>query len=210
MRKTSRLSTLLLAVALVPAGMVRGQCADVGYAQLLIQFDRNGNGLLEDHERAAMLAASREQAPQPLSAFPLICEGQTFGGFGGAVARVEQQQESPPLPQVARHIQLRHNPFAENQPPDDAQPDQDELASTHGYAPAAPPAPRQPVRIRNAVQYRMLLNEQQAQPRSQPFAQAATFGPTIGLAKYYPRHSFAATAHVGCAGSRWNLVRAGY
>jgi hypothetical protein len=80
--------------------MARGQFADVGYAQLLIQFDRNGNGLLEDHERAAMLAASREQAPQPLSAFPLICEGQTFGGFGGAVARVEQQQESPPLPRL--------------------------------------------------------------------------------------------------------------
>lgn len=198
MWKTSEISALLLATALLPVGIARGQYAEGGLVQLLVQYDRNGNGLLEDHERAAMLAASKQEELQPLSAFPLICEGQAFGGLGGAAASAEQQQ-SPPLHQVARHVQLRHQQFVDDQPQEDAQPDQEELASTDGYTPAAPPAPRQPVRIRNAVQYRMTLNEQQAQPRSQPFAQAATFGPTVGLAKYYPRRTLAVHSTCGCS-----------
>jgi hypothetical protein len=210
MRKIIRLMALLLAVALLPAGISRGQFAEGGYTQVLMQYDRNGNGLLEDHERAVMLTSSKRQEPQPLAAFPLICDGQAAGGTGGATASAEQQGESP-LSQVARHIQLRHDPFAENQPSNDStEPDQDELASTDGYTPAATPAPRQPVQIRTAVLYRMMLNEQQVQPRSQPFAQAATFGPMVGRVRQYPQRSFTITVHGSCSCSRASLYLAGY
>jgi len=212
MQRISRLATLLVAAALAPVGIAHGQflSPEGGYAQLLAQHDRNGNGLLEDHERAAMLAVAENEEPLPLSAFPLICEGQSTG-FGGAAATADDAEESPP-PQVARHVRLRGEQLAENQPPGDADPVQDEQAPTDGYAPAAPSAPPQVVRIRNAVQYRMLLNESQAQPRSEPFARAATFGPMVGRAKQYPRHYFAmtATAHVGCSCTRASLYLAGY
>jgi hypothetical protein len=213
MGKTSKLSALLVVAALLPAGAARGQFAEDGFVRLLSQYDFNGNGLLDSHERAALAAASREQEAQPLSAFPLICEAQAPGGLSGASASAElHQQQSPQFRQVAQHVQLRHRQFAENQPPEAAEPDdQQEQESTDGYAPAPPPpAPRQPVRIRNAVQYRMALNEQQSQPRSQPFAQAATFGPMVGRVKHYPRPYFGVTAHVGCACSRASLYLARY
>jgi hypothetical protein len=56
----------------------------------------------------------------------------------------------------------------------------------------------------------MMLNEQQGQPRSQPFAQAATFGPTVGRARQYPRRHFTVTVHSRCASSRAAVLMAGY
>lgn len=206
------LPTLLaLALVAVPLSVESARAeyptADGGFAQLLSRYDRNGNGLLEPHERAAMLAPKADQEPQPLSAFPLVCEGEAPGGSGGGSSNAQEDQESAPR-QVARLVALRGQPFAENQPPGQEQPQEGEQAASDSYAPETPAAPRQPVQFRNAVQYRMLLNEQQAQPRSQPFAQAATFGPMVGRVRHYPRRGH--FAHSCCGASRASFYLAQY
>jgi hypothetical protein len=113
--------------------------------------------------------------------------------------------------QIGRHVRWRRQQFAEDQPQGDPQPNQAEghLLTEEldgGYTPGAPPRPiepqRQNVRFRNVVQYRMLLNESKAQPRSQPFARAATFGPIVGLSKQQPPGYNSANVDVCCSSSR--------
>ncbi len=218
MYRLSSVSVLLVA-ALMPSDPVCwAQSSDLGgsYARLLARYDRNGNGLLEARERAAMLAPVEED-PEPISlaAVPLVCEGETTGGGSGGASSSAAGQDQFAEQLGVRNVRWRRQQAVGGQPADDGeaqQADADQLAgeAAHGYplpspTPAAPQRPS--VQFRNAVQYRMQLNEQQAQARTQPFARAATFGPMLGRTKRYPRRSFTVTAHVGCACSAVDMLR---
>ncbi len=219
MQRLAGLLALLIATALLPIETCRAQFppGEGSYSQLLAKYDRNGNGLLDDRERAALLAPAEDQQPLSVSAFLLICDGQSAGSASRSSASAEQQSSSPP--QVARHVRWRWRQFAEDQPQGDPQPDQANLAegallaeeSAGGYTSETSPQPpeprRQSVRFRNVVQYRMLLNESRAQPHSQPFARAATFGPMLGRTKQQPRRYRAAYVDVGCVSSQASFYR---
>lgn len=216
-----RLVALLTVAALLPTETCQAQLflGEGSYAQLLAKYDSNHNGLLDDLERAALLAPPKVQQPLAMPAFPLICDGQTAGSGGGASASAEQQSLS--LPQVARHVRWRRQQFAEHQPPGDLLRDQANLAeddllaeeSADGYlsetSPEAPEPRRQNVQFRNVVQYRMLLNETRTRPRSQPFARAATFGPMLGRTKQQMQYMRAVPVEDSCVISRASLYRAG-
>ena len=192
MWRTSGLLALLIG-AMLPAEVARGQFSHAGssFVEWLGRHDQNGNGRIDAHERAALVATDERQRGTDFT-LPLICDGPPAVGGGGGSTSTEDQQQLP-ASDVARQVRWRRLPFAERQTDDQAQPHEpqdDQLAAeAAGQYDSGPPAPQppqaQPVRFRRAVQYRMMLNEQQRQPRPQYFARAATFGPTIGLTKRY-------------------------
>lgn len=216
-RSLAGLLALLIATAFLPTEACRAQLSSdkSSYAQLLAKYDKNRNGLLDDPERATLLAPAEVRQTLPASAGPLICEGQAAGSAGGASASSEQRLYSPL--QAARHVRWRRRQLAEVLPSDDPQLGQADPAeetllveeSTNGYPSETSPQPleprRQNVRIRNVVQYRMLLNESRAQPRSQPFARAATFGPMLGRTKQRSPCYRSANVDVGCVSTRASI-----
>ncbi len=220
MRRLATLSALLIVPVLLSSETCRAQFRpDEGsYAQLLAKYDRNNNGLLDDQERAALLAPTEVRQPLNVPAIPLICDGLSVGSGGGSSASAEQQQSPPPMPQVGRHVHWRRQQFAKRQPQGDPQPNQarqaegDMLAerSVDGYpfetSPQPPEPQRQNVQFRNVVQYRMLMNEARVQARSQPFARSATFGPMLGRTKQQCR---AARSDSCCASTRFTVYRRG-
>lgn len=215
------LSALLTATVLFPVDSCRAQfsAGEDSYAHLLAKYDRNGNGLLDDRERADLLAPPETQRPLMTPSYPLICEGNSIGGAGGSSASVDQPAEQQP--QDARHMLWQRRQFAEHLPQENPHPDRveeadgDRLAeeSDDGYLPDTSPRPPEPsrrnVHVRNVVEYRMRLNESQAQSRPQSYARAATFGPVLGLNKQRVR--FVSGHADTCCTARVSLYRlAGY
>ena len=194
-----------------PVEVARAQFSPLGisFGEWLAQHDRNGNGRIDAHERAALVASDKQQGETSDSTLPLICDGPPAVGGGAGSNSVEDRQQPPPV-EVERHARWHRQPFAERRNDDQAQPHESqddqlaaEAAKQYDSGPPAPEPPQtQPVRFRRAVQYRMMLNERQRQPRPQYFTQAATFGPTIGLTK----RSFVSRADSCCGTCRVTIL----
>ncbi len=167
------------------------------YAQELLRFDRNGNGKLDEAERAA-LAAENEPAELPFSGLPLICEGEATGAGGGggsSVSEIETQVEAQLPAGLGRQAVWRFQRHPLRQPagaPLREQPPQEQAElDANDYQVQTPPieqpsSPPRSVGLSKAVQYRLLANRERQQTRPTRFRQAAVFGATIGLSKREP------------------------
>ena len=163
-------------------------------AARLLRFDRDGNGRIDPHELPAKNESTQHER-LPAAGLPLICDAQVYGpgGSGGAVASQQASESEQPQAHAANHRQ----PQRADQPHphdradgevEESQPHDRRSAVEGGYPvvaePSEQPEPRpRSVGLNKAVQYRLLLNRQQAQPRPQRYRQAATFGAVQGLVK---------------------------
>ena len=162
------------------------------YAAQLIRYDRNGDGRLDERERAAMTPRAEQKEPVR-GGLPLICDRQAEGDSLGGSRLVSEEQQAAALARL-REEELRaqgaqpqrRQPRADPAADGNAAPPGERVAGD-GYAPqqptgqAAPPLP--PARMSRSVQYRLIKNEELRQVRANQVRKAATFGRTVGRNK---------------------------
>lgn len=177
--------------------------AQEGYAGLLARYDRNGNGVLEPHERAALFVPAPSESLRPL-----VCEAEATGTAGGAAASAKEELAAERV--NARIVRVGHEQLAAADP--DAEnsraANEADAESVDGYSASPSPTDSRPL-AQGRTMSTYHLQTQAApppQPRSQPFARAATFGAMVGRTKRYQR----AAIHDTCAPSRHSFYLARY
>ena len=185
----------------ITQGQVVGNSGSL--ARQLFLFDRNGDGRLDQRERAAMFPTA-EKDPEPLDLeLPLICDQRTEGTAGGGRVDSETQNDRTANLQMSIAlnwpvIQSGNNPSEQQDAParqaarEEANTNDDQSTAVTSYPapedrspePELPPA--RSLGHSKAVQYRMLRNLRLSQPEPVQYRQAAVFGATQGLVKREP------------------------
>lgn len=185
-------TAVLAFLAGTPAyGQVVGSSGSL--ADQFFRLDRNGDGRIDEVERASM-QPPKQEPPLALSALPLICESQIDGGGGGGSSSNRRESDV----QAERAAMQKRQDLKPAVAVDPAEPEIGEVrqgephdATVEGYpgpeeTEVEPQAVPRRTGLNKAVQYRLLQNARQSQPRPVQHRQAAVFGATQGLVKREP------------------------
>ena len=183
-------------------------------AAQLLQLDCNGDGRIDDRERAATQPKVQEDEQPEGSQLPLICEGEAHGlgaGGGGSAAAQSTQRAASQIRIQPRWVVQRIDqrrvvaPEGVRTMDENVQQEQSSEPAAGGYPeteqqPVEPEMPQRSVGLNKAVQYRLLQNRRIVQPRPVQYRQAAVFGATQGLVKREPTRYRPAAVAVSCCG----------